>query len=1088
MRITHLSLSGHGAWPDLQIGAVQPQLNVIYGQAHTGKSTAAQLVSHLLYGKASSAWRRQFGQMIPQVEGSLTVDSPSGAYLLRRQYDHSGAGSKTTAGRLTIAAVDGTTVDSQAVRTLLSGLNPRSARELFSVDFSEPPRIEWLLNDPFSKELTDPFSGETARSITGGPTCSNVLSDSGWDERMDRRRVDELIRQRNAMAQELQQQFGVRGKESDLLQRELKDVEAALRNARDQAEQLQARMRGLETELAEAETRLRYFTLDTRAEHMGSGLSRNQYEEQLAKLDTEIAKCQNSLGDFQSCEKAVRTELAQLGADGTADSVSCLADGRATLGVLERLLSDMDAEISQLARAGEPGRGVGHDSHARLLPVSQLMRQQVYTLCGQLTEQQHCERRRQLTAEIRQLQHLQSGLGERLEQLLEQRQSIVRQTQLAGQPVLFVPQPPATDHCRCASHGHFVQQSESMVLGRADSGRNKDEAHHQLGELQRAHGEVGDELAALQLEIDRHNTRWKVLQGERVHLIGSAVIQQKQTELGRLEKKIEQLLQVAETPTALQRPGTWHASDVLAQLSGGDLVQIRLERNNLRATVIDRSGQTLEIDRLTPPQHDQLYLALTLSLVSDYGARGIRLPLVLDEPFLRQDAPHAATMAGVLDEFARAGHQVLIFTEDREARRRFAGLGRCLVDLEELRTRQSPTAWPTVRPATIAAASDTETSEPEDSFRTRVVRETFGADNGPILRLAAVRSDTHSEDVFYLNESSSWDEFPVLGRETAALLGRLGMHSVGDLLAADPMETAARLDRPEIREQTVRLWQIHMRLMCFVPGLSLDDAQLLAAVGINDPDDLIGADLDMLWQSVEEFLATDHGRQFRASQPRCSRSRLGRWGQGARRNRDSWKRSRSRDSDWGRRGKKRPSHRTVPRGAADARSNGQTPRRERSSSASAAHRQAETERRFCLSRASAVEEAPSIGPKTAGRLAKVGIRTVADLLNARPESTAEEIGARHIKSETVEAWQHQARLVCQVPELPGYAAQLLVANGFTNPEQIAATTTDGLVGKILAFCQTKEGQRVMRSRKAPERKKIAAWIECAANQRPLEAA
>ena len=113
---------------------------------------------------------------------------------------------------------------------------------------------------------------------------------------------------------------------------------------------------------------------------------------------------------------------------------------------------------------------------------------------------------------------------------------------------------------------------------------------------------------------------------------------------------------------------------------------------------------------------------------------------------------------------------------------------------------------------------------------------------------------------------------------------------------------------------------------------------------------------------------------------------------------------------------------------------------------------------------------------------------MADLLNANPESAAEELDVNHIKAKTIAAWQHQARLVCQIPGLPGYGAQLLVASGFTEPEQIAGTSVDEMVGKILAFCQTKEGQRIMRSADAPQREKIAEWIDGANHHRPLEAA
>ncbi|MCG8448955.1 MAG: DUF4332 domain-containing protein, partial [Pirellulales bacterium] len=521
MRITYLYLAGQGAWPNLQMDALAPQLNVLFGPPRAGKSTIAQLASHLLYGKTSSYWRQQFGQMIPRVEGSLGIEARTGSYVLRRHYD---SGAEQERARLTIAATSGGKIDSGTVRSLLSGLSPRLALQLFSVDFAESPRIGRLLVDPFAQLLIRQSLQKTAPQTSR--TCWNGVFEYRRSDAFDRRRVDELVRQRDILAQELLQ----------------------------------------------------------------------------------------------------------------------------------------------------------------------------------------------------------------------------------------------------------------------------------------------------------------------------------------LEETIQELLPVPESVSEAQCVGDWRASDVLARLTHGNLVQVWLDRRHHRTYVVDQHGRALSIDSLTSAQYDQLYLALTLALVSSYAQQGIQLPLILDEPFLRQDAAEVEVMAGILDDFACAGHQLLVFTEDHEARRRFASFGTAVFALEELHENRSEVA----RATTLAVANPVDSpAKLEVTTGTRVVRKSLDGRTAPILRIAKLEGDGDRKDVFYLNESSSWEEFPVLGSETAALFALVDIHSVGDLLAADPTEIARQLCQPDIQCDTVQLWQSHMGLMCHVPELTLHDAQLLTIAGIFSPEQLMDVDLEALSESIEKSLATE---------------------------------------------------------------------------------------------------------------------------------------------------------------------------------------------------------------------------------------
>ncbi len=132
-----------------------------------------------------------------------------------------------------------------------------------------------------------------------------------------------------------------------------------------------------------------------------------------------------------------------------------------------------------------------------------------------------------------------------------------------------------------------------------------------------------------------------------------------------------------------------------------------------------------------------------------------------------------------------------------------------------------------------------------------------------------------------------------------------------------------------------------------------------------------------------------------------------------------------------------------------------------------------------LSRDSELVDAPSIGPKTAERFAVIGIATVGQFLDADPNDMAMELNTDWIKPELLEKWQRQASLVCEVPVLCGYKAQLLVAADCLDADELAIGEVDSLFQAIKQVSQTAEGQRILRSAPLPGREEIVGWIACA---------
>jgi predicted flap endonuclease-1-like 5' DNA nuclease len=144
--------------------------------------------------------------------------------------------------------------------------------------------------------------------------------------------------------------------------------------------------------------------------------------------------------------------------------------------------------------------------------------------------------------------------------------------------------------------------------------------------------------------------------------------------------------------------------------------------------------------------------------------------------------------------------------------------------------------------------------------------------------------------------------------------------------------------------------------------------------------------------------------------------------------------------------------------------------------------------RFYLEPESDVVEAPSIGSKTAKRLSRIGVHTVADLLELDPEEAAEQLAAGHIDAQLVADWQAQARLVCRTPHLRGNDAQVLVACEIREPEDLLDMDPDELLPLVESFMDSQEGQRVLRDGKRPDLAEVRRWVQCAEQARPLRAA
>lgn len=109
---------------------------------------------------------------------------------------------------------------------------------------------------------------------------------------------------------------------------------------------------------------------------------------------------------------------------------------------------------------------------------------------------------------------------------------------------------------------------------------------------------------------------------------------------------------------------------------------------------------------------------------------------------------------------------------------------------------------------------------------------------------------------------------------------------------------------------------------------------------------------------------------------------------------------------------------------------------------------------------SPVVDAPSIGPKTAGRLKDVDITTIGDLLNADAAETSAALNVRYITAKTLTDWQDQTRLMLEAPGLRVLDSQILVGAGIRSAEELAGSSARKVLNAALTFLETPSGARV----------------------------
>ena len=182
-----------------------------------------------------------------------------------------------------------------------------------------------------------------------------------------------------------------------------------------------------------------------------------------------------------------------------------------------------------------------------------------------------------------------------------------------------------------------------------------------------------------------------------------------------------------------------------------------------------------------------------------------------------------------------------------------------VAETEEISVEEEAEDTPEVEASPAAAMlAELDAAEPEPEAP-KVVETAAPEPVAKTETAATSDSDESEEGSKALTVDCPVVDAPSIGPKTASRLEKVNIYTIGDLLNADPAETAVALNVRYIKSDTLIDWQDQTRLMVDAPGLRVLDSQILVGAGIRSVEDLAEASATTVLKAATSFLDTPKG-------------------------------------------------------------------------------------------------------------------------------------------------------------------------------------------------------------------------------------
>lgn len=701
MKLKELAIDGLGAHRNIHLGRFADGLSIVYGENRSGKSTTREFVRRTLLGGSPD----QLNNGSTGINGRLNVLSGNDEYQLSRD--------RGTAVELTITPTShsANAPSIHSLRQLTGELTGDLYDTLFNVSFRETP-----VNATRLASVLHAYFGVG----TGPATAGDDIAYLGWqrEQKVRLELIESLNARLEALSREKRDLESKISSDQQAGRAQLAEVESQISVALSRISDLQSQsnteqLARIEQEIAQLQLIVENPPTQTvlkeekRIDHFDSIYQR------LDEIDNQIRRWRSVQSDIQHQRIRLRDEMV-IWNELTLDSDEHpYHNARAILVSLESKVDEAERNAHHWGSAVGPR--VDASQMARALgQLCESMREDLYGLCNELSQQYKHIRHRAAANELKQLRRCYAEMGENIQRLVQRREVVIREIRgvdpVGAEAIVRA----EAKFCECAQHEGYLaarrrhigntpvatsQPTYEVVAQDVTAERNRLAAlTQQRADLLAAVGRLEVELAQLNNQHADLVRRRELLQQNLGHHELSGRIQEIESQLPAHHEELR-LLKLADhefvaTPA---NPLIKRACGLLHQMSTGELQQVFLSEPSasvsapqaIELQVRDQFGKVLNFSAIESSLQDQAYLSLMLAAKEAAAAKGISLPTIIDDAFSRISGDRAGLTLLLLNEFAKQGHQIILFTQHRYLADRVPGVP--VFELPEiLPTTQSP--------------------------------------------------------------------------------------------------------------------------------------------------------------------------------------------------------------------------------------------------------------------------------------------------------------------------------------------------------------------------------------------------------------